>query len=425
MATIKGFRGFCYNTELSKKMGEILCPPYDVINPEFQNNLYERSLYNAVRLELPNSQNPYQAAKESFESWQKNGVLIQDETDAIYPYHQEFVTKEGKTVTRKGFIVACKLQDFKDGVVVPHEKTLSGPKKDRLSLFKETRANFSCIFGIFSDPQKKADALIDDTIKNSEPLFSATDDQGAINKLWKIDSPETVASVTGALQENRIYIADGHHRYETGLAYAKLCQAENPNHTGQEPYNYIMMMVANMHDEGLVIYPTHRMVFDLANFEIDDFKSKLSRFFEISPLNNSSDLKPYLENHPHYAFGLVTKNAIYGLNLKASIDDALSQTIAPELKSLDVTLLHQTILMEILGISLEDQANQTNLKYSKDQDEVIEKVQRGNFQLGFIMNPTKMEEVISVSESGHVMPQKSTFFFPKVMTGMVFHSLKK
>ncbi len=424
MASITGFCGYRYNPERVNDMADVLCPPYDVISKDFQNALYQKSDVNAVRLELPNDENPYQAASESFSTWQANGILIRDSQPSIYPYHQTFKTAEGKSYTRKGFIVACKLQEFSDGVVVPHEKTLSGPKKDRLSLFRETQANFSCIFGIFSDPEKKADQLISHAIDSTRPLFSAMDYQQSENKLWQLDDPMLVEAISQSLADKRIYIADGHHRYETGLTYARERQAQNPNHTGKEPYNYIMMMLANMHDEGLIIFPTHRLVFGLNDFNHADFLTRLQQHFHIQQLNHQSELKPFLSKHNHFAYGLVTPEGILGIHLKNSIDHVLPETIAPEIKSLDVTLLHQTILTELLGISVEDQANQTHLKYSKDQTEVVEEVRNGKFQLGFVMNPTKIEEVTSVSESGHVMPQKSTFFYPKVMTGMAFNSLK-
>jgi uncharacterized protein (DUF1015 family) len=405
-------------------MPNILCPPYDVISPEYQDELYQKSDVNAVRLELPKARNPYLAAAQSFADWQSSQALVQDQNESIYPYHQHFQTADGQTHTRKGIIVACKLEPFSKGVVVPHEKTLSGPKKDRLSLFKETQANFSCIFGIYADPDKKVDHLIDSTIRNQQCLFAAADYQHSENQLWKIDDQPVVQAVMEGIRDKRIYIADGHHRYETGLAYANICRENNPNHTGLEPYNYIMMMLANMHDEGLIIFPTHRLVFDLKGFNPAEVLRKLETHFILSELQKEEELQGFLSQHSQQAFGLVTQKGLYGLALKSPINKVLPSGLSKEVKELDVTLLHQAILTDLLGISVEDQANQTHLKYSKDRDEVVEKVRSGKFQLGFVMNPTKIEEVISVSESGEVMPQKSTFFYPKVMTGMVYHSLK-
>lgn len=423
MPEIKGFRGLLYNKGKIDSFDNVLCPPYDVIPPDMQEALYEKSPYNAIRLELPKEENRYEAAAERFSSWQASGVLIRDEKEAIYPYYQTFTTKEGKTYTRKGLIAACKLYEFSEGKVMPHEKTLSGPKADRLNLFKKTEANFSCIFGLYGDPQKTVDSLIDAHTQANPPIIDAMDYQNCRNQLWRIDDPETVSKINAAMLDKRILIADGHHRYETGVAYRDLRKAENPNHTGNEPYNFIMMYVANMYDEGLVIFPTHRLVHSLPDFNFAEFTKKLESHFALTPLSGKDAAKAFLKAHPHSAFVLVGRDATVGISLATDAEKAIPADIAPVLKQLDVVLLHQAILGNILGISVEAQAKQTNLMYSKDFDEVFEKVASGKAQAGFLMNPTKIGEVTQVAESGEVMPQKSTFFYPKLLTGVVFNSL--
>jgi uncharacterized protein (DUF1015 family) len=423
MPEIKGFRGLVYNRKKIESFDEVLCPPYDVIPSEMQDDLYLKSPYNAIRLELPKEEDRYEAAAVRFQDWQAVNILVRDEKEAIYPYNQTFTTKEGKTYTRKGLIAACKLYEFSEGKVLPHEKTLSGPKVDRLNLFKKTEANFSCIFGLYADPQKTVDSLIGAHTEKCPPIIDAMDYQNCRNLMWRIDDPKVISKVKAAMLDKRILIADGHHRYETGVAYRDLRKEANPNHTGNEAYNFIMMYVANMYDEGLVIFPTHRLVHSLPDFNFDLFAQKLEAHFKLTPLDNKDAAKAFLKAHPHSAFVLAGREAMLGLMLASDVQKVIPEAISPALKQLDVVLLHQAILGNLLGISLEAQAKQTNLMYSKDFDEVFEKVASRKAQAGFLMNPTKIEEVTEVAESGEVMPQKSTFFYPKLLTGVVFNSL--
>lgn len=423
MPEIKGFRGLVYNKEKIESFEAVLCPPYDVIPSEMQEALYQKSPYNAIRLELPKEENGYDAAASRFQDWQAAAILIRDEKEAVYPYYQTFTTKEGNTYTRKGLIAACRLYEFSEGKVMPHEKTLSGPKADRLNLFKKTEANFSCIFGLYADPEKAIDILIEKHTASCPPIIDAIDYQNCRNLVWRIDDPETLSKIKAVMQDKRVLIADGHHRYETGVAYRDLRKAANPSHTGNEPYNFIMMYVANMFDEGLVIFPTHRLVHSLPDFSFDHLATKLEAHFSLTLLADKDAAKSFLKAHPHSAFVLVGPETSLGIELASDIDKVIPETVSPALKHLDVVLLHQVILGNFLGISLEAQTKQTNLAYSKDFDEVFEKVASRTVQAGFLMNPTRIEEVTAVAESGEVMPQKSTFFYPKLLTGLVFNSL--
>lgn len=424
MPEIAAFRGIAYNPEKISAFDDVLCPPYDVISPEQQEWLYAKSNYNAVRLELPKEENKYDAAAERLQAWLREGVLRQDEEEAIYPYHQTFSTKDGKTYTRKGFIARCRLYEFDKGVVLPHEKTLAGPKKDRLQLFIKTKANISPIFGLYSDKERHADEALDAFTRHAAPFIDAMDYQSARNQVWRCADKSVIERVRKTLREKQLFIADGHHRYETAINYRNLRIGENPNHTGAEAYNFIMAFMTNMFDEGLVVFPTHRLVHGLPQFDLDGLLENLNPFFGAQELAGKQQLKEFLSLYPHGAFGVVTRAKIFGIHLACDLEKAIPEPMPRELKALDVTLLHHLIIGKMLGISAEAQTLQTNLNYSKDIDEVFEMVQSGKAQLGFVMNPTSVAEVEAVSKIGEVMPQKSTFFFPKVLTGVVLHSLE-
>ncbi len=423
MPEIAPFHGITYNAARISRFDDVLCPPYDVIAPDMQEDLYAKSEFNAVRLELPKEENKYDAAAERLRAWLSTGVLQEDSHEAIYPYHQTFTTKEGKTYTRKGFIARCRLYEFDKGVVLPHEKTLSGPKKDRLQLFIKTGANISPIFGLYGDKEKLADTALEFFTSNHAPFIDAMDYQQTRNLVWRCTDSTIIAQVQSALRDKPLFIADGHHRYETAINYRNLRMSENPHHTGNEPYNFIMMFITNMFDEGLVVFPTHRLVHHLERFDLDGLLENLNPYFGVQELSEKKKLKEFLALYPHGAFGLVAKDKIFGIHLASDLDKAIPEAMPKELKSLDVVLLHHLIIGKMLSICEEAQALQTNLNYSKDFDEVFDKVQNGEAQLGFVMNPTSVQEVEAVSKIGEVMPQKSTFFYPKVLTGVVFNRI--
>ncbi|ASQ89628.1 hypothetical protein CHL67_00585 [Prosthecochloris sp. GSB1] len=423
MPEIIPFKGLRYDPETAGDMAGILCPPYDIIPSAMQHELYERSPYNAVRLELPVEDDPYGAAAERIAGWLTEGALVQDDEAALYPYYQTYADPDGKEYTRKGFFCALRLYEFEEKQVLPHERTLSGPKKDRLNLFSRTRTNISGIFGLYADEALQADKLIDDFVSETTPLVDA-EFQGVRNRLWKIVDHELVARVQQVLLDRQVYIADGHHRYETGVTYRNRRREENPVHTGNEPYNFILTYLANVYDEGLIIFPLHRMVHNLPEFNPGYLLSKLEEHFTIQPLDDRSDLKRYLDaEDSSHAFGVVSEKGVYGIRLKGSPDTVLGDAVSAPLQQLGVVVLHEVILQRILGIGLEAMRSQTNLVYTEDDREVFDGVKQGDVQVGFIVKPTTVRQVLDISGEGEVMPQKSTYFYPKIMTGLVMHRL--
>ena len=424
MPEIRPFKGLRYNPETAGDMGGIICPPYDIIPPSMQQELYDSSGYNAVRLELPKEDDPYGTAAERLVQWMQEGALMQDDEPALYPYFQTYTDPEGNTYTRKGFFCALRLHEFSEKKVLPHERTLSGPKKDRLNLFKRTRANISSIFGLYADEELQADRVIEEFADNHEPVVDAAF-QGVRNRLWKMTDPDIVATVQQVLLDRQVYIADGHHRYETGVNYRNLRAEENPSHTGDEPYNFILIYLANIFDEGLIIFPLHRMVHSLEQFSPEGLIETLSTNFEVKPLGGREDLKLYLEGESSsHVYGVVTSGGVWGMRLKNPPATLLGDSVPGPLLQLSVVVLHELILQRMLGITPEAMRSQANLVYEEDDRKVFDAVENGDIQVGFIVKPTTVQQVRDISQAGEVMPQKSTYFYPKIMTGLVMHRLK-
>jgi uncharacterized protein (DUF1015 family) len=425
MADIKPFKGYIYNPN-KVDYQDITSPPYDVISPEFQQRLYDQHPYNAIRLELPKEENKYSAAAERWNQWRKDEILVQDERPAVYVYDQTFKTKDGQSVTRKGFIARLRVVPFSDKIVLPHEKTLTKAKSDRLSLFKETAANFSPIFLLYQDDEFAVDHLIEE-VRDDVPFMDVTDYQEANNHVWRLTNVAVLDKLQELMKNKTVYIADGHHRYETALEYARIRAAENPNHTGHEAYNFVMAYFTSMSAPDLVVYPTHRLVHGLLEGELGSLDKKLPAGFDLFPFSAESELKIWLRGEKTNRFGMVRKsgNDLTFTGIRFNGDQSLfTESGQPkELQLLDVSILHQIIIRQLLDISQDAQDMQTNLYYSKDWNETIGEVKSGKAQIAFLMNPTPVESIKAVSNLGFVMPQKSTFFYPKVITGIAFSDL--
>jgi len=423
MPEIQPFRALRYSPAAIDDQARLICPPYDVISPSLQRELYEASPYNAVRLELPMEPDPYKAASERITRWLQSGVLTRDDEQALYPCFQTSTDSAGHEHIRKGFFCALRLYEFSEAQVLPHERTLSGPKADRLNLFRETGMNISSIFGLYADEHLEVDRLIGEFVDGNEPVMDE-EFQGVRNRMWKISDKGLIARVQQVLLERKAYIADGHHRYETGVAYRKLRAAENPSHTGREPYNFILTYLANIYDEGLLIFPLHRMVHNLQGFDPGEFIKRLKADFSIRQLEGRGELSAYLDAHTsEHAFGVVTSRGTFGICLKGMAAAILDGVVSGPLQQLDVVVLHEIVLRRMLGISPEAMRDQANLVYTENDCEVFDAVRNGDIQVGFIVKPTTVRQVMDISAAGEVMPQKSTYFYPKIMTGLLFHEL--
>jgi uncharacterized protein (DUF1015 family) len=425
MPEIAPFRGIIYDTS-RVKIESVVAPPYDVISREQQTRLYDRSPHNVVRLILGREEDRYAAAAQMFAEWQREGVLVRDVEPALYVVHQTFEHQKGGSVTRKGFIALCRLEEFDKNVVLPHEKTHAKPREDRLKLLRAARANFSQIFTLYADPEKAVDQVLSG-IARTPPVIDV-EFEDVQNNMWRVTDSSAIGQVRAFMHDQQVLIADGHHRYETALAYRDECRAKNPNHTGHEPYNFVMMFFTNIDDDGLVIYPTHRLVHSLLSFDASRFLTDLEGFFIVHEVKNLDALQDGLDSTPSCAFGLVIGAApmFYLLTLKpaASLTSHIAEALPPQVKKLDVTVLHNVIIGGILGITTEAQEEKSNLDYVKDARRAVESVQSGTSQMAFLVNPTRMKQVREVAKAGFTMPQKSTYFYPKLLSGLVINSLE-
>ena len=434
---IKPFKAFRFDPEVVKNVGNCISPPYDVIDDTFRSELYNRSEHNIVRIIKGESTvadnehyNRYSRAGQSLEDWIASGALKQDDKQAIYAYVQDFDIGEDH-LCRSGFVSLGKLEQFGEGVQ-PHEKTLDGPKADRLNLMRATAAQFGQIFMIYDDLEKVADKVIADSAAKAA-LIDFNDDDGVRHRLFAIYAEDDIAAIQKMMTSREAIIADGHHRYETALNY----HAETQNPSAE----YRMMTFVNMRNEGLIILPTHRLVSNMPEFDIDDLIKKLSPEFDITEVTfegkadkGPARQKAFAELNLQFEDGnnafviYAGTDTFYVATLKSgsSMDAALPDASAAG-KGLDVNVLHSLILDKQLGIGEKQLADQTNLTYIKDIGDAIvqamAKVDSKESQVVFFMNPPHNDQVHAVAAAGEKMPQKSTFYYPKIFTGLAINKL--
>ena len=424
MAEIKAFKGLRY-TEKAGDINEIVCPPYDIISEQQRMEYLKTNENNIIRLELPKGENSYQVAGETLKKWLNDGILAKDDKESIYVYEMDFSAKNKKGIKVKGFISLVKLEEFSKGIVLPHEETLSKAKTDRFNLMSETFCNFSQIYSLYMDEDNSTFSLIDSASKG-EPTSKITDADSVIHSLWCVTDEEIISKVSRKFDDKKLYIADGHHRYETALNFHKhLC--ETGVSTAESQSGYVCMMLVNMENDGLVVFPTHRIVRDLENFDKNALLEKCSGYFEITDENDIYTAEQKLDElyiKGEKAFALYTGNKAYKLLVLK--DKEIIKSFLPEMSDaycgLDVSVLHSLVLERIFGIDKENMANQKNLTYTKILDEAISSVDEGKANCSFILNPTRVSEIRDVALANEKMPQKSTYFYPKLITGLVMNN---
>lgn len=432
MAEIKAFRGLRYDPKVAGDLKELVTPPYDIISPEEQKAYYEKNKNNVIRLEYGMElagdnelQNKYTRAGQQLREFLNTGVLKREDQDCLYVYEQIFQLKNGESKSFKGIICLVKLEEFEKGVVLPHEETLSKAKSDRFRLMCATNCNFSQIYSLYLDEQKKIYPAID-ALSSGEPDICLTTDDGIQQRVWIVPEGEEVREIIRLFQAEKLYIADGHHRYETALNYRNKLREEKGQYDEDALFQYVMMFLVNMDNEGLLVFPTHRMLRDLQNFSEEDFLKEVSADFAVERCENPKQMERELSVREGKNFGFYTgKDYYYILTLKnpTLMDERIPEKSEPY-RNLDVSILHSGILERFLGIDKENMANQKNLSYTRDFSEAIEKVQDGTFQCSFILNATKIREIKDVTLYKEKMPQKSTYFWPKLVTGIVMNQLE-
>lgn len=415
MANVIPFRGTLYNPD--KVSGDnVIAPPYDIIAPEHKELLYQKSPYNIVRIDFgkerpedTDSDNKYTRARNSFGQWLQEGIFVTDDKPSFYAYEIDYeVTGEPKKL--KGILALVKIEELGSGVY-PHEATHSKPKADRLNLMRSCFANISPIYSLYNSPQKVTSNILDKLA--GAPYISAGDTDGALHKLYKISDEAQIASIQKELYGKPVFIADGHHRYEVALEFKKEMDAKAGNQaSGFRPWDYVLMFLANMADEGITILPTHRMVKGIRREEV---LKKLENDFTFNTCGLECDIAERLSHEGKNTFGLYLGSNEQWYILKYKGTDL--EDVHPVLKKLDVVILHELIIKKDLGI--------TDVAYEMGVTESINMVKRGDFDAVFFLNPTGVLDVETVALSGLRMPPKSTYFYPKLLTGMVINKFNE
>jgi uncharacterized protein (DUF1015 family) len=444
MAQITPFRALRYDPQ-QVSVGQAVTQPYDKISPSMQDRYYAASPYNLVRIILGRREaadNPantvYTRAAADFRAWRTQGVLRQDSAPSVYVYSQHFTVPgesaaQGPVHDRRGFIALGRVEDYSARVVFRHEQTLAKPTADRLDLLRATRAHFGQIFMLYEDSGEIDAALAAAT--QSAPVTDVTDEYQVVNRVWQVTDSTLIASVQKLMQDKKLIIADGHHRYETALAYRDERRAAHRSAepaapaAPDAPYEFLMMTFVNLNSAGMVVLPTHRVVRGLPSFSADDFQNSSRKLFEVEEIDPALDgprAAAVLRDKGKSGTALlaVTANRAFLLGkLRSGTAASLLAGLSPRQQQLDVVQLHKCLLEGVLKLSEESIREQRNLSYVRDADEALGQVRSGKADIAFLMNPCRVQQVRDVAFAGEVMPQKSTDFYPKLLSGLTIYAL--
>ncbi len=420
MAIVKPFKALRF-TDKAGKINELVCPPYDIISETERQDFLKTNPHNVIRLELPREgEDVYKVAGEVLNDWLDDGAVKTDDEETFYIYEEKFEV-DGTEYSFKGLIARVKLTDFSEGVVIPHENTLSAAKEDRFNLMCATGCNFSQVYCLFEDGESGIQNEFD-SIASGTPVHSFTDNEGVTHSLWLADK---TASFSEKFEDKCLFIADGHHRYETGLRYRDYMRQKGA--TENSDSEYIMMMLVPMESDGLVVFPTHRIIHSLSEFDGRQMLISARNYFHVGEISTKEGLEKNLKSEydaGKISFGVYLDGRYYLMTLKTTptLKELLPDT-HKSLRNLDVTVLHSLILEKLLGIDKENMAKQINLRYTRDIDEATTAVNEGA-NCAFLLNPTRVEQIAEVGKAGQKMPQKSTYFYPKLITGLVMNKMK-
>ncbi len=439
------FRAWRYSPTAGD-LSSLVAPPYDIVSPDLQSALYARSPHNVVRVDLgvtdpgdTGSGNQYTRAAALLADWKRTGVLVRDSDPSVTFVEESFTGPDGQAGRRHGVLAAMRLTEFGEGVVYPHEHTLTGPKEDRFQLMDATAMSLSPVFMLYDLPGDEITAAWKASLGPDEPSATTSDEAGNMTRLWPTADPDLCALVTRVLATERFLIADGHHRYETALRYRQArSKVAGEHHEASPAFDYCLVYLVNKCDPALAIYPTHRLLHGLPEGAVAGLPGSLAATFEVERLSAGApgtaragagaardSIAAYLKRHAQGAFGVwgTVLDAPYGFCLADRAKAHVSTDHSGAYQELDVAILQTLVLEKTLGVSASDMAAEKHVTYFKDAADAFARLEAGEYQVGFFMNPTGLDQVCEVAFGGERMPQKTTFFYPKLPTGLVFHDL--
>jgi uncharacterized protein (DUF1015 family) len=423
MAEVQPLKTLRYEQSVVGPLEGVIAPPYDVIDAELRAELVAKSPYNVVEIDLPvddDGGDRYLHAETLLDHWRTQGALVQEEEPAFWALDQEYAAPDGTQQRRRGFFARVRVEDYGAGRIRPHERTHPGPKEDRLRLTRATRANLSPIFSLFPDPSGDAAAVLAEAVAET-PFASATDHEGTVNTLWRVADPDRVAALQAALADAELLIADGHHRYETARVYAEEVG-------GEGAHRYVLMFLCSLSDPGLLVFPTHRLLSGLKDDSAkqEAIRDTVKRDFEIEAVDRGR-LEPAGDPEGRVQLGYMDSflRQPYLLTLKdQAIADAALEGMPEPYRRLDTAVLEAIVLKGALGMSEDDISHLNGLNYSKSFEDAVDAVESGRYDAGFFMRGTPVEQVGEVAATGVSMPPKSTYFYPKIPTGLIFNLLQ-
>jgi uncharacterized protein (DUF1015 family) len=416
MADVEPLQALRYNLEKTGGLQDVVAPPYDVIDAQERARLAAASPYNVVRIDLPEGEDPYAEAARLLTEWRQQQIVVHDPAPAIWRLEQDYTGPDGRRRTRTGFFARARIENYGPGRIRPHERTHPGPKEDRLRLTRATRCNLSPIFSLFSDESGAAAGALD-SVSTTEPWAQTTDEDGTVNRLWRIGDPEVIDTVRTATTDAELLIADGHHRYETARIYAEEIG-------GEGPHRYVLMCLVALQDPGLTVFPTHRLLKNLRPDQHETLAQALRESFDLQELDSPAELAPQVGDTVTLGYIDAHFRRPYRLTLKdQAIADAALEGHSEPYRRLDTAVVEALLLKQALEMSDEDIDHLEQLGYERDSDRAVELVTSGDYDAAFLMAPIPIEHVQAVAAAGETMPPKSTYFYPKVPTGLLFNLL--
>ena len=410
MVEIRPFKALHYSEDMfGEDISELITQPYDKIDEKMQEEYYHRNKYNFVKLILPKEEDRYEIAAKRLKEWKEKGIFRRDKKPAIYIYTQEFEVR-GKKYVRRGFIAAMRLHPFEERIVLPHEKTHKGPKEDRLRMLRATKTNLEAGFVLFRDDGRVRD-IIDEILKN-EADFYGTDDFGTVTKLFRVEDEEKIRTIQEVLKDEQVVIADGHHRYETAVFFRDEMRKNVKGWKENHAFNYRMTYMVPLDDPGLIVLPTHRLL--LKKKMTDDIFEKLKKYFSVEKIDRNEVERWLNENRDTNAFVMYQDGKAYGLRRFRDLSDFIRGEWSDAYKSLDAVVLREVILK---SMGVESPKINEDIAYERWIEDAIVKVDNGEAKVAFLMNPTPPEKVLEVAKNLERMPQKTTDFYPKVISG--------